>query len=626
MNESALLVKEESRTIQIYIVGNPNSGKTTIFNFLTGLKQKTGNYSGVTIEKKSHDTRFKKVKITLTDLPGTYSLKPRSLDEEIALREIKSTQKDGVLLYVADATSLKLHLYLFMQLRELGYPMVLLINHLDAKTNVTFKKEILQQELEVPVMEFNNIGSSFKEDLYTELIAQQNQHKNARSKTSILEKYEQIDALLKKSQYQQKEEGGRSSFVNALDRLTTHKFWGFVIFAVISLAIFQVIFSWAEYPMKGIEFFFETINDVIKPRLPNHWVSSFLTDGLLSGLAGVLVFVPQIALLFFFINFLEQVGYMPRVSFLLDKIMKKVGLSGKSVIPLLSGYACAIPAIMATRTIKSNKERMIAIMVLPFVTCSARLPVYVLIAAVAIPATKVFGFLDLRGLVLFAMYILGILTSLIAASVISRFAKEQAQSNFFLMEIPSYKLPNFKALLAGVFDKVKIFLVDAGKIILIASLVLWLLGNIGSNTSVFSGDDVSINDSYLGQTGKAIEPVIRPLGYDWKIGIAIVTSFAAREVFVGTLATIYGIENDDEENTGLMAKMKNDYNAQTGDAVFSVATGVSLLLFYAFALQCMSTMAIVKRETQSWKWPIIQFVAMFVLAYGSAFIAFQVFS
>ncbi len=608
----------------IYIVGNPNSGKTTLFNLLTGLKQKTGNYSGVTVEKRIHTTVYGNEELNIIDLPGTYSLRARSEDEKVAINEIKNLSATDQVVFVADASSLKLHLFLFKQIQALGVQPVLVMNHMDASTEVYYDKALLEKELGTTVIDFKFTDLDFKTKLLNHL-GKGSKKRNVvpHIKRKTLQVYQEIDLALKNSTYKIEKKSTFNIF-EKLSYLTTHKFWGLLIFGFILLFVFQLIFSWSAYPMDAIEQSFGWINEKLRPVLPNHWISDFLTDGLLNGLAGVLVFIPQITMLFLIIGFLEQTGYMPRVSFLLDSIMKKFGLSGKSVIPLVSGYACAVPAIMATRTITNPVERLISVLVLPFVTCSARLPVYVLVATVAIPAKQVFGFLDLRAVVLFSMYLLGLVASLLSSLIITSFVSKNRTQNLFVMQIPSFKVPSFKALLVEVYDKVKVFVVDAGKIILVVSLILWFLGSSGSNASIFKGENVNIEQSYLGSLGKTIEPVIQPLGYNWKVGIALITSFAAREVFVGTLATIYGMDDSENMQEGLISSMKSDYDYTLKKPVYNFSTGISLLLFYAFAMQCMSTIAIVKRETHSWKWPLIQFVAMSLIAYFSAMAVYQI--
>jgi len=599
----------------VYILGNPNSGKTTLFNYFTGQKEKTGNYEGVTVSSKEASFKIEDREVTLVDVPGTYSLSPRSEEERIAVENIKAITTEKIL-FIADIHSLKLHLFLFSQLKSLGLNMVLVLNKLTSKKQASLNVGLLSKEIQAPVAVFDidqsyaqNIKCFQKLEHFFESIDPQ--------KHTVLEHYERVEAWLKRAVYSTKI--APRSWV---EKITVHPFWGTLLFFVVLLVVFQVLFSVAEYPIHWIEALFEGLSYYIQPLFNGHWVGSLLVDGVLTGIAGVVVFVPQIGLLFLLLELLDQSGYLPRAAYLMDGLMKKIGLSGRSVIPMISSYACAVPAIMASRSIKHKKERLISILTLPFITCSARLPVYLLLISLVVPSTLVLGIISLKTLVLFGLYLLGIGTTMLASWVLSRYLPKEA-TPYFLMQIPAYQKPSLGVVLKVVWSKTKSFLLGAGKYIVLSSMVLWLLGNIGPEKAFYKESPPALTDSYLGLAGKAIEPVIKPLGYDWKIGISIISSFAAREVFVGTMATIYRLEESDEK--GLMETMKADVH-HTGNKVYTLATGISLLLFYAFSLQCVSTIAIVKKETGGWKWPVIQFIAMLCIAYCSAFTAYQLFS
>jgi ferrous iron transport protein B len=456
-------------------------------------------------------------------------------------------------------------------------------------------------------------------------------------------RYQEINKILKKTYLVDKSKA--TDLRGRLDKVFTHKIFGYVFFFFILLIIFQSIFDLASVPMDFIDGAFAQLADFVKSNLPNGVLTDLLTEGVIPGIGGVIIFIPQIAILFLFIAILEETGYMSRVVFLMDKIMRRFGMNGKSVIPLISGTACAIPAIMATRTIASWKERLITILVTPFTTCSARLPIYAILIALIIPDKKIFGFLNLQGLVLLSLYGLGFATAILAAYILHKTLKIKSKS-FFVIEMPNYKLPSLKNVFFEVVEKTKAFVFGAGKIILALSIILWFLASNGGadfknveKTITENGMNQSLNDgelqqkiasaklenSYIGMMGKAIEPAIKPLGYDWKIGIALITSFAAREVFVGTLATIYSVEANDENTTTIKQKMASEVN-ETGGILFNFPVGMSLMVFYAFAMQCMATFAIVKRETKSWKWPLIQLFGMALLAYVASFLTYQILS
>lgn len=612
---------------RVAIVGNPNSGKTTLFNRLSGLNQKVGNYPGVTVDKVegyfSHDNQ----KVTLIDLPGCYSISSRSEDEKVTSDFLNGGDYD-VILYVGDSTNLKRSLFFFTQLYSFGKPLVLALNFQDEadKKGVNIDVKNLQRQLDVNTVSISAKKNSGIDELKRSINEANSVSKNEDfNQLSILKRYEALDQLLHGSVV--KSEQDHYSVTDKLDKVLVHPIWGYLFFLLILGIIFQMIFYVSEYPMMAIEKLFLIAESFISTSLPEGPFTSLLAKGIIPGLGGVLVFIPQIALLFFFLSLLEESGYMARVSLLTDKLMRPFGLNGRSVIPLISATACAIPAIMSSRTISNYKERLLTIFVTPLISCSARLPVYTLIIALVIPDEKIFGFIDMKGFTLLFLYLLGFLFALITAAVLSRFFKKNEQS-IFVMELPKYRFPSFRNSLLIILEKVKIFVFDAGKVILAISIVLWVLSSYGPNTDQ-NGETImtsiseveNISESYAGKIGKSFEPIIEPLGYNWKIGIAIITSFAAREVFVGTLATIYSVS--EENTTGLKERMMQEINPDTGLPVFTLATGISLLIFYVFALQCISTIAVVKRETKGWKWPIIQLVYLSLLAYSSAFLAYN---
>lgn len=700
-----------SSKIKVTLIGNPNTGKTSLFNQLTGLNQKVGNYPGVTVDKKQGICKLPGNETAIiTDLPGTYSINPTSLDESIVLKTLMSThEKDipDVIVLVADVENLKRNLLLFSQIQDLEIPMLLAINMADQmdRKGITIEVDALEKELQAKVIlisartnqgiqnlkeaiinyselkkssNFENIAKKIDSEYFEKLQKTSSQFSVyelwlmlTKNHSSLLssEEQEQLNPfkkdISKQKKYQHKETIYRYQKINEilhktyaidkakatdlrskLDKVFTHKIFGYVIFFGLLLLIFQSIFDWASTPMDFIDGLFANISEYVKAVLPAGMFTDLLTEGIIPGIGGVVIFIPQIAILFLFISILEETGYMSRVVFLMDKIMRRFGMSGKSVIPLISGTACAIPAIMATRTISSWKERLITILVTPFTTCSARLPVYAILIALIIPDKKIAGFLSLQGLTLLSLYILGFMAAIFAAFILHKNLKIKSNT-FFVVEMPNYKLPSFKNVFLDVLEKTKAFVFGAGKIILAISIVLWFLASHGPSsfntvektiTETYSAKDISekelekkiasakLENSYIGIMGKAIEPVVKPLGYDWKIGIGLISSFAAREVFVGTLATIYSVESNDENAATIKQKMASELDPVTGEKRFNFATGISLLLFYAFAMQCMATLAIVKRETKSWKWPIIQLVGMGILAYVSALVSYQILS
>ena len=656
--------------MSVALVGNPNSGKSSLYNQLTGLRQKTGNYPGITVDKKIGKIDEEN---TVIDLPGLYDIIPASPDEQVVLSELFATSNPiDKVVYVLDASQLETGLILFTEIADLGKPMILAINMIDqAKQNgIDINLNKLSSRLGLKIYSTNartgdgveelktailndrfEIANAFCRSNYTDLsdplkngyqewiskqVGKMNLFSDASEKGGVHEKIQGdliqrqrlIDVILKETSYKPAilKQTARTL---KIDRILTHPVFGYGIFLSILLLIFQAIFTWSEWPMDLIDHLFGATSAWISEHLTDSTLTRLLAEGIIPGIGGIVIFIPQIALLFFFITLLEGSGYMSRVVFLMDRIMKKFGLNGRSVVPLMSGIACAIPAIMAARTIENRKERLITILVTPFMTCAARLPVYVIIIALIIPETATYLGFGARALALLGLYLLGVIAVLLSAIIINGFMKSEPSDNL-IMEMPVYRLPYWKDLLLTIVDKVKAFVWGAGKIIFVISIVLWFASSFGPKTQIVDGTEstnlfsqgVELEESYAGLAGKIVEPAIAPLGYDWKIGIALISSFAAREVFVGTLAIIYSI-GEEAENETIIARMRNEVNLSTGQPTFNMATSISLLLFYAFAMQCMSTIAIVKRETKTWKWPILQFIGMTGLAYVTAFIAYQ---
>lgn len=699
------------RELKVALVGNPNSGKSTLFNVLTGLSQKIGNFPGVTVEKKEGLSSLPDGRVArIIDLPGTYSFYPKSRDERIvmdALADKSSPVHPDLIIFVADASNLKRNLLLFSQVADLRIPIIIALNMMDLAKNagveinadqlalklgvqivpisarrgegIDLLKTAISHSTSIPT-QFSSIDvpalapdliHAIRRDLQIQYpyVALQLAHQHEQLSFLSREQNSRIEEIktefpFHSQKLQATETIGRYNFINdvlfdtvklnndpgketmsnKIDNILTHRVFGFIIFFAILFLIFQSIFAWSEYPMSLIENLFIWVTNMAHQYLPPGAFSDLLIDGVLAGLSGVLIFIPQIAILFAFISILEDTGYMSRVTFMMDKIMRKVGLSGKSIVPMIGGFACAVPSIMSTRNIENWKDRMITIMVTPLIACSARLPVYTLLISMVVPDQKVWGFINMQGIALMALYVLSIISAIIVAWVMKVIIKSR-ERGYFIMELPVYRMPRWKNVLLTMYRSVKAFVFEAGKIIIAVSIILWVLSSYGpsarfdniekkyqasSYVESYSVNEIDrmvssekLENSYAGILGKTIEPVIKPLGFDWKIGIALITSFAAREVFVGTMATIYSVQADDSNMASVRDKMLSAENPETGLPVFTVAVAFSLMVFYAFAMQCISTIAIVYRETKSWRWPAIQFAYMTTLAYIASFVVYQ---
>jgi ferrous iron transport protein B len=703
-------VKQE---ITVALAGNPNSGKTSLFNALTGLNHKVSNFPGTTVEKKiGYCNLNAETRAQIIDLPGTYSLYPKSADELVTydiLRNKAETNFPDLVLFIADASNLKRNLLLLTQVADLGVPVILALNMVDLaeRKGVFYELDILAKELGIPVV---SINARNKEGILKikNLLLDESKHKkvtyfninqvdqnllneigeitdkknpyaalqyainagvylNNKAKQinaafekynfnpkqfqelEILQRYKVIDDAVRLSR-RQKTNHVIKNITQKADVILTHRIWGLVIFLSLLFFVFQAIFSWSAYPMDLVEMGFAWLNATIEKSLPDGVLNDLLVHGVVAGLSGVIIFLPQIIILFAFIAVLEDVGYMARVGFIMDRIMRPFGMNGKSIVPLISGMACAVPSIMASRSIENKKERLITILVTPLMSCSARLPVYTLLIGMLVPETAKWGPFNVHGVVLMAMYLLGFIAALASAAVFKLFVKSKGTA-YFMMELPSYKLPVWNNLLITLYEKGSAFVVGAGKIIVAVSVILWAFASFGPRGSMraidekyatlamsadatMSSEELAaqksaerLQASYAGEFGKWIEPAIKPIGFDWKMGIALLTSLAAREVFVGTMSTIYSVGGgaEGEDLNSIKHKMLAEKN-EKGEPLYSVATILSLMVFYAFAMQCMSTLSIVKSETQSWKWPIVQFVYMTALAYVSSLIVFNIFS
>lgn len=702
----------ERKRPKIALLGNPNSGKSSLFNRLTGLNQKIGNFPGVTVDKRSGFCLLPSgVSAEIVDLPGIYSIYPRSLDEQIVaevLLDHHGPEAPDTIVVIADATNLKRGLLLMTQIIDIGLPTILALNMMDlvAKAGISYDIKKLSAKLGVqvvPINARNGVGiDELKKVLSKTLPPSENTTfkvwdeakapvRELRDKLKVDNDYEAYQFLEQPNSLRFLSKGDRDTVdavrtahnffpgkfqgaetihrysviqdllnevvlktadlswkntTNRLDWFLTHKVWGYLSFFVILFLIFQAIFAWATLPMDFIDSGFANFSSYIKSTLPSGPLTSLLAEGIIPGIGGIIIFVPQIAILFAFISILEESGYMARVVFLMDKIMRKFGLNGKSVVPLMSGVACAIPAIMATRTIDNWKERTITIFVTPLMSCSARLPIFTILIALIVPNQTALGFFNLQGLALMGLYLLGFVAAIGSAYIMKLLIKVKERS-FLIMELPTYRIPKWSNVGFTIVEKTKAFVLEAGKVILAISIILWVLASYGPGDKLEKAREYVLQDatnqrlteqgledriaayklenSYAGIIGKAIEPAIRPLGYDWKIGIALITSFAAREVFVGTIATIYSIGSvGEEDDVTIKTRLREEINPETGGPRYTPAVGLSLLIFYTFAMQCMSTLAVVYRETKGWKWPLLQLTYMTGLAYISAFLVYQI--
>ena len=700
------------KKINIALVGNPNSGKSSLFNCLTGLNQKVGNFPGVTVDKKSGSTQLSADSAaTVIDLPGTYSLYPKRMDEWVSYKVLLNQDNEieaDIIIAVADASNLKRNLLFCSQLIDLKKPLIIALTMMDLakKKGINIDIPELERELGVPVVSVNprkqkgvpQLKKAIEQtaaQLYhipardfidNKSLAEQPieevkklfphisdyaaihyliNHESFSLDATAQEKIETIErdqkfnptrtqaeeimqryARIKHVMHQAVSEPDplqKTLFTEKLDNILLHRRWGYIILLAVLFLLFQSVFWLAKFPMDWIDTGFTKLISFLSSQLPETWWSNLLTNGILAGLGGILVFIPQIMILFGLITLLEDTGYMARISFLTDRLMRSVGLNGKSVMPMISGFACAVPAIMSARNIENRKERLLTILITPLMSCSARLPVYTIITSLVIPKRYLLGFFSVQGLVMMGLYLLGVVMALVVSYIAKWFIKINERS-FFILELPTYRSPRWNNVVHTMINKAKIFATDAGKVIMVISLILWALSSFGPSKKMNEAELVyeqqlkqpgadtatikeqwqtaKLENSYAGILGKSIEPAITPLGYDWKIGIALITSFAAREVFVGTMATLFSVEDDKGNNTRLQDKMKEAVRPG-GQPLFTLASGISLMIFYAFAMQCMSTLAVVRRETQSWKWPLIQLIYMTTLAYLMSLLAYQ---
>jgi ferrous iron transport protein B len=700
-------------SLHIALVGNPNSGKSSLFNALTGLNQKVGNFPGVTVDKKTGTSELAPgLSVNIVDLPGTYSLYPKRSDEwvtyKVLLEQDPAVKADIVVLLV-DASNLKRNLLFCSQIIDLKIPVVVALTMMDLakQKGIDIDVEGLERELGIPVVAVNprkNRGipqlkkiielrarqlrqipardfinnqalaagaildvrkifpqisdytaihylinhESFRltkeQQESIEQIESRHSFNHTRTQAEeIMQRYAKIKQVMGHT-VSEPDPMEKTLFTEKLDRLFLHRTWGYIILLGVLFLLFQSVFWIAQYPMDAIDWSFSQLEGCLGGLLPQAWWSNLLINGLLAGLSGILVFVPQIMILFGLITVLEDTGYMARISFLTDKLMRKVGLNGKSVMPMISGFACAVPAIMSARNIENRKERLLTILVTPLMSCSARLPVYTMLIALVVPRRDVLGIFSLQGLVMMGLYMLGLVMALVVSYVAKAFIKLKEKS-FFILELPMYRAPRWNNVVVTMVNKARIFVVDAGKVIMIISLILWALSSFGPGSRMQRVDDYYANqvaahparrpelekerqaarleNSYAGILGKVVAPVIRPLGYDWKIGIALITSFAAREVFVGTMATLYSVEGGKDADQQTLRQRMQSARRENGAPVYTLASGISLMIFYVLAMQCMSTLAVVRRETRSWKWPAIQLVYMTGLAYFASLIAYQ---
>ena len=628
------------------IAGNPNAGKTSLFNALTGLRQKVANYPGVTVESKSgHWTLSRDRRARLIDLPGLYSLSATSLDEKIArdiLLNLGKTKADAVIV-VVDATNLTRNLYLAMQLIETCQPIVIALTMIDLaeRSKIKINIETLSEGLGVPVVPVVAKQRRGLDKLAEAVLAVSSaarppvtQPDNIKrdGQSELINRYARIERIV--SDAVETDGTDRFSVSERIDRFVTHKVLGPVILLLVMVLVFQAIFSWASLPMNLIDNVFSALAELLRVHLPAGIFTDLLTDGVIAGVGGVLAFLPQILLLFLFISLLEDSGYMARAAFLMDRLMRAVGLHGKAFVPLLSSFACAVPGIMATRTIENPKDRVATIMIAPFMSCSARLPIYTLIIAAFFSGKTVLGVVSLGAVIILAMYLLGIAVAIIVASILKRTILN-APPPPFVMELPPYRVPDFRNVGHALFSRCSVFLKRAGTVILSISILLWALmafprssappAPAATEAAQFAPElekSAQIENSFAGRAGRLIEPLIKPLGFDWKIGIGLISSFAARETIISTLSIVYNVGGSSEDKSSLIETLRNAKRSD-GSPIWTPLTGVSLMIFFLLACQCMSTVAIVRRETNSWRWPAFMVGYMIVLAYIASFITFQ---
>ncbi len=636
--------------MKIALLGNPNTGKSSIFNMLTGLRQHVGNFPGITVDKRVGRFVVEDMSHQLIDFPGVTSLYPKSLDEQVVGRVLLDKSNEDypdLALMVLDASNLTKGLLFCSQVYDLNIPLILILNMSDVanKKGIDLDDEKLEKCLPgVKVVRTTarvGLGKQRVIDAISsfDYLPHQNHiiqdyvplfESDSSQEKEAIERHKWAQKTAAEVVSKKPTKPSKNKYL--VDKVLTHSFWGYFIFAFILLLLFQSVFYLSSFPMDLIDGAFSDLSFWVQNSFSNSRFLDLISNGVIPGIAGVVIFIPQIALLFFLLAILEESGYLARSVFIMDRLMRPFGLNGKSVVPLISSVACAIPGVMSARLISNWKERITTIFVAPLMSCSARLPVYFLIIELVIPEEYVFGFFSVQALVLLSMYMLGVVFALIISWFMKKTLKEKGMGHFIL-ELPEYQKPIIKNLGITVFEKVKIFVVDAGKIIFCISIILWALASFGPGensilpTAIDSSnktENIELENSYIGYMGKAIEPIISPLGYDWKIGIAVITSFAAREVFVGSLGTIYAVDDVDNDQEKLFQRLKNETHPD-GTKVFTLASGMSLMVFYVFAMQCMSTLAVVKRETGSWKWPILQIVIFGFIAYFSSLLTFNLF-